>query len=490
MPDSIQELFLSPHPGATENFKRKISTAAQALADSFQVKGQAFSGLTPQELQSLLQDDELLPSAGAGSESVMQFIRDSLLPNSLKVSSTSYMAHLHSAPLIDNLAAELILSTLNQSMDSWDQAPMATEMEVHVIKGLCRLYKLPSASDGIFTSGGSQSNLMGLFLARDWYCLTKLGHDVRTSGLPEQFNRLRIYTSSVSHFSVEKSAHLMGMGFHSVRPVPVDDQMRMSPSALEALIAEDIAQCNIPMAVVATVGTTDFGSIDPLNSIRKICDQHGMWMHADAAYGSGLVLSDKYSERIKGLETCDSITVDFHKMFMLSISCGAFLLKDNSHFKLLELHADYLNREEDEEEGYVHLVGKSLQTTRRFDALKVWMSFKILGRETLGGLIDRSVETCRASYDSLTRDKRFEVVTKPEISSLVFRYIGSLEAESEREAVNIRIRKTLLHEKGIVIGQTKVKSRTFLKLTLLNPLIEPLMIKELFETIELIALAK
>ncbi len=487
MPEAIDKLFLNDTEASHREFLRRIDATAQSLVQCFQANKQAFSGKTPQELQALLGKDELLPQKGIGDSAVLKQVSQKILPHSLKVTSPHYMAHLHCAPLTDNIMAELILSTLNQSMDSWDQAPMATELEVHVIDELCRLYGYPSTASGVFTSGGSQSNLMGLFLGRDWFCKEKLSHDVRSYGLPSDFNKLRIYTSRVSHFSVEKSAHLMGMGFHAVRPVPVDEHMKMSLPHLRQMLEEDVAQGNIPMMIVATVGTTDFGSIDPLAEIRTLADQYGMWMHADAAYGSGLMLSEKYAPRLKGLEKADSITVDFHKMFMMSVSCGAFLLRQAKYFELQELHADYLNREEDEEEGYVHLVGRSLQTTRRFDALKVWMTFKSLGRETLGGLINRSVETCKASYDHLIQDDDFEAVTTPEISSLVFRFVGKGLSEDETEQINISIRSRLLHDKGIVIGQTKVHEKTFLKLTLLNPLIEPEDITELFALIKTMA---
>ena len=123
---------------------------------------------------------------------------------------------------MESLAAEQIISAYNQSMDSWDQAPAATEIEVDVTRHLCALYGYDEKSDGVFTSGGSQSNQTAIILARDWFCNNVLKYDVKKFGLPENFRKLRMYTSCISHFSMEKSAHILGMGYESVVKVPVN----------------------------------------------------------------------------------------------------------------------------------------------------------------------------------------------------------------------------------------------------------------------------
>jgi L-2,4-diaminobutyrate decarboxylase len=254
----------------------------------------------------------------------------------------------------------------------------------------------------------------------------------------------------------------------------------MDVSALRSLIDADLKAGNIPFLIVGTVGTTDFGSIDPLEELAALAREHNMWLHADAAYGSGVIMSRKYSDRVKALALCDSITVDFHKMFLMPISCSAVLLKDGSTFEALTIHADYLNREEDEEDGYTNLVDKSLQTTRRFDALKVWTSFQVRGRDGWSKLIETSMENAQYFYNQLKEDPDFAVVTEPEISSVVFRYCGNTgaaanavpaaPAELEKlDEINKKVRRNLIHEHGTIIGQTVSDGRVCLKFTLLNP---------------------
>lgn len=472
----MSNLFLTSDKKSKKAFDKIVKKSSKAIQDSLKSSA-AYSGLTPEELKKVIFTENILPESGHGFDETLEEVKKKILPNFLNVTSTDYMAHLHSPPLMESISSELILSAFNQSMDSWDQAPVATEIELQVVEKLCQLYGYDKKGDGIFTSGGTQSNLMGITLARDWFCNTKLNYDIKALGLPPEYNKFRIYTSEVSHFSVEKSAHLLGLGYNSVVKVAVDSRQKMDIDSLRTSIETDLSNGLIPICVVATIGTTDYGSIDPLEEINELCIEHGLWLHGDAAYGSGLILSSKYSSRIDGIENCDSITIDFHKMFMLPISCGAFLLKDTDNFKTLTLHADYLNREEDEEEGYTNLVGKSMQTTRRFDALKVWMTFYSQGRVNLSYIISKSVDNANFVYNSLLKREEFDVVTKPEISSVVFR----LKQDCE---VNKRVRRELIHKHGIVIGQTVLKDKTYLKLTLLNPLLTEKHLDDLLDLIK------
>jgi L-2,4-diaminobutyrate decarboxylase len=270
---------------------------------------------------------------------------------------------------------------------------------------------------------------------------------------------------------MEKGSHILGLGYDAVVKVPVDRRQKMDIEAFRKLVEQDVAQGNIPFCAVATIGTTDYGSIDDVVEMHKICQQHGMWLHADAAYGSGVIMSLGYKDRIGPLHLCDSITVDFHKMFLMPISCSAVLLANGKNFEALTIHADYLNRTEDEEDGYTNLVDKSIQTTRRFDALKVWVSFQTRGVEGWSNLISTSMENAQYLYSQLAKDSDFDVVTNPEISSVVFRLSSSFCGNSDRDEVNKKVRRSLIHDEGVVIGQTVSNGGVCLKFTLLNPLI-------------------
>ena len=453
-------VILSADKTVKQTFRSMIEQTTDAIITSFDDNA-AYSGKNVYELRSQIQDLGFLPEHGTGFEETLETVKKNIMPHLLRTWSPLYMPHLHAPALTETIASELIIGTFNDSMDSWDQGPAATELEEAMIHGLVKLFGFGEKADGTFTSGGTQSNMGALIAARDWFCNTKLGHDVKKKGLPSCYAKLRLYTSEVSHFSMEKSCHVMGLGYESVRKIPVDANCKVDINKFEMMVKQDIDDGLLPFCAVATIGTTDYGSIDDVSEMRKVCDKYGMYLHADASYGSALVMSDRYRDRMGNLGICDSVTVDFHKMFLLPISCSVVLFRDKSLQECFELHADYLNREEDEEEGYINLVDKSLQTTRRFDALKVFMAFRTRGRDGFASIVDTAVGNASYFYECLIKDPAFIAPVKPEISSVVF-------AVTDGDEANKNIRKRLMDE-GTVIGQTTKDGRVMLKFTLLNP---------------------
>ena len=455
--NSTDITVLSSQKEAKETFREMISETVDAILETI-VDDNAFSGNDPYTLRKEIEALPLLPEAGDSWQNVFPSLKATILPNLLRTWSPCYMPHLHSPALIESIAAELIIAAFNQSMDSWDQGPAATELEVKIINELCTLFGY-SDGDGTFTSGGSQSNISALVALRDKYLLEK-GWDVKKHGLPDDWRKFRIYTSSISHFSFDKGSHMAGLGYDAVVKLPVDGKMRIDIKEAERIISDDYNAGLKPFLIVATIGTTDFGSIDQVDELRRIADEYGAYLHADAAYGSGAILSS-YSSRLGNLSLADSITVDFHKMFLLPISCSALLVKDKSTLETFQLHADYLNREEDEEEGYINLVGKSMQTTRRFDALKVYISFRMRGRRGMKLIMDKVIENAEYFYSRVSSDSAFIAPCPPSLSSVVF-------ASNKGDETNKAIRKALMKE-GIIIGQTVLGDKVMLKFTLLNP---------------------
>lgn len=451
--------------------KRTMSAFYSTINDS-----NAFSGINPYELRTQIKELGFLPEKGEGFENTIKKVEDVILPHLLKTWSTKYMPHLHAPALVETISSELLIAAFNDSMDSWDQGPAATEVEESMIHGLLGLYGFGEKGDGSFTSGGSQSNISAIIAARDWYCQKWLQTDVKWDGLPSNYGKLRLYTSEISHFSMDKACHVLGLGYNAVRKIPIDNNAKVDISAFEKMLEEDVAQGLLPFCAVATIGTTDFGSIDDVSAFRILCDKYHMHLHADAAYGSAAIMSSKYRRRLGDLSLCDSITVDFHKMFLLPISCSVILFKDGSRLKCFELHANYLNREEDEEDGYINLVGKSIQTTRRFDALKVFMAFQTRGLDGFDNLVTKVIENADYFYSIIQDDPDFIAAVKPELSSVVFCLIDG-------DDVNKKVRRKLL-EKGIVIGQTEMGGKVMLKFTLLNPNLDHKEFDELIQKIK------
>ncbi|MVP01932.1 aspartate aminotransferase family protein [Paenibacillus sp. N10] len=328
--------------------------------------------------------------------------------------------------------------------------------------------------DGVFTSGGTQSNYMGLLLARDRFCMSRWHWNVRELGLHPAASRMRVLCSEAAHFTVKQSAAQLGLGEQAVVSIPVDSQHRMRPDLLEQQLTQLRDDGLLPFALVATAGTTDFGSIDPLPELAAIARRHDLWLHTDAAYGGALLLSDKHAGLLAGLDLADSIAVDFHKMFYQPISCGAFLLRDRHDFRFMRQLADYLNPAEDEEDGVPNLVTKSVQTTRRFDALKLYISLQHIGRLAFGEMIDYTLELAGGTAALIRQEPAFELMNEPVMNAIVFRYVPAScpvgrSPEEWSDELNVRIRSTLLSEGTAVLARTKANGRLWLKFTLLNP---------------------
>ncbi|GAA2090379.1 hypothetical protein GCM10009759_13910 [Kitasatospora saccharophila] len=376
-------------------------------------------------------------------------------------------AHLHCPPLAVAVAADLAVSALNPSQDSWDQAPAATALESELLAELAELVGFhPDRAAGVLTTGGTESNLMGLMLARD----QRLGPDVELNGIPAGV-RPRVLASEAAHFSVQRAAALLGLGERAVRAVPVDRELRMDPAALADAFAEAGWEGATPVAVVATAGTTDTGAVDPLHAVADLAARHGTWLHVDAAYGGGALFSKRLAPLLDGLDRADSVSLDWHKLGWQPAAAGVFLAREARTYASLARRAVYLNPADDEEAGYPSLLGQSLRTTRRPDAFKLAATLRVLGRDGLGALVDRCHENALRAAAIVRRTPELELHCDPVLTTVVFRYAVADPAESDRR--NAELRRHLLRAGRAVVGRTELPGRgpgrVRLKLTLLNP---------------------
>ncbi|WP_191565560.1 pyridoxal phosphate-dependent decarboxylase family protein [Metabacillus idriensis] len=465
----FKHLFLTN--SSIENYESQMNHAMNSVT-AIMTSRFPYSGHSPLDVKVGIERafPEFQPMIKQNHQAVFEKLAHSITANTIYVSHPACAAHLHCPPMISGLAAEVIISGLNQSMDSWDQSGAATMVEQYVMNGLCKMFQLPKG-DGVMTSGGTQSNLMGLLLAREKAAAKLWGWNIKKQGLPREHYRLKILCSEVAHFSVQQAASILGLGEDAVVLVKADKKYRMCMEDLASCIGLLKQQGDLPFALIGTAGTTDFGSIDPLDEMSKLAKAHDLWFHADAAYGGGLVLSDTKKQRLAGIEQADSITVDFHKMFYQPISCGAFLVKDRDSFSFIKHHADYLNPIEDEDDDIPNLVSKSIQTTRRFDALKPFLSFQLVGQNEWAEMIDHTMEVTQKTYEVLRKDPEFAVYHQPELSTVVFRYIGTGMLSKEKlNQLNYHIREILLKNGEVVMARTKVGGEACLKFTFLNPL--------------------
>ncbi|MDQ1029048.1 L-2,4-diaminobutyrate decarboxylase [Streptomyces umbrinus] len=447
-----------------ERYRRSVTEGIERVAAKLATTDRPFTGVTVDALAPRIEQIDL-DKPLHDTTAVLDELEDVYLRDAVYFHHPRYLAHLNCPVVIPAVLGEAVLSAVNSSLDTWDQSAGGTLIERKLIDWTNDRIGFGPSADGVFTSGGSQSNLQALLLAREEAKPGRAGWEASASHA-----KLRIFASEVSHFSVKKSAKLLGLGQDSVVSIPVGNDKRMQTVAL----ARELERCKrdglVPMAVVATAGTTDFGSIDPLPEIAELCEQFGAWMHVDAAYGCGLLASLKNRHRIDGIERADSVTVDYHKSFFQPVSSSAVLVRDAATLRHATYHAEYLNPHRMVQERIPNQVDKSLQTTRRFDALKLWMTLRVMGADGIGQLFDEVCELAGEGWRLLAADPRYDVVVEPSLSTLVFRYIPAAVTDpAEIDRANLYARKALFASGDAVVAGTKVGGRHFLKFTLLNP---------------------
>ncbi|TDB73756.1 aspartate aminotransferase family protein [Micromonospora sp. KC723] len=456
------------HSGTVEHYRRTLADGIARVAARVAATDGPCTGVTPEQLAPRIDGIDLDQPLG-DTRAALDELQDVYLRDAVYFHHPRYLAHLNCPVVIPALLGEAVLSAVNSSMDTWDQSAGGTLIERRLIDWTADRIGLGPAADGVFTSGGTQSNLQAMLLARE-EAGARLGDPagVRPSR-PELLSRLRVITSVAGHFSVQKAAKLLGLGADAVLAVPTGADRRMRADELARTIDRCRRDGLTVMAVVATAGTTDFGTIDPLPAVADICAAAGVWLHVDAAYGCGLLVSPTRRHLLDGIERADSVTVDYHKSFFQPVSSSALLVRDRRVLRHATWHADYLNPARAVERRIPNQVDKSIQTTRRFDALKLWLTLRIMGPDAVGALFDEVVDRAADAYRLLTDDPRFEVVTRSQLSTVVFRYLPTGPGQRYVDDANLHAREALAASGAAVVAGTKVDGAHYLKFTVLNP---------------------
>ncbi|WP_435749285.1 pyridoxal phosphate-dependent decarboxylase family protein [Microbacterium sp. PMB16] len=439
-------------------YRSLVAQAASRVAGRFERTTQPASGASRAELQRLV-DAVDLAGGGVGGPAAIREIDDLFLEHAVWFHHPAYAAHLNCPVVLPAVAAEIVLAAVNTSVDTYDQSTVGTLMERRLIERVSEWIGF-SAGDGVFTSGGTQSNFHALLLARE-AALARAG-----SSRAEAFARMAVFATASSHFSVGKSALLLGLSDEAVIEVADDGEGRMDPVSLDAAVVAAEASGRIPMAVVATAGTTDRGVIDPLTPIAAVCESRDVWMHVDAAYGGGLLVSPQSRDLLSGIERARSVTVDFHKSFFQPVSSSAILVREPRDLAAGAWHADYLNPVENEEPNQVD---KSLQTTRRFDALKLWVTLRAIGADRIGELFDTVIDLASAVSDEVAADPELELVGRTQLSTVLFRVRPQGIDPAGQDALVAGVRRVLFESGRALVAKTVIDGRPCLKLTLLNP---------------------
>jgi aromatic-L-amino-acid decarboxylase len=344
---------------------------------------------------------------------VLQALDDAaqLLDVSIAQPRPRFFAFVGSSGLEIGVLGDLLASCFDVNLAVW--AGAASEVEDQAVRWVSEFIGYP-AEAGAFTSGGTISNVTALAAARE-----RALPGSRRTGMTRA--RGALYCSREAHYSVVRSAELLGLGSQHVRSLAVDGQRRLRPDAVAEAIAADRAAGVTPIAVVATAGTTLTGAVDPIDALADVCEARGVWLHVDGAYGVAAASTPSAGHLFAGVERADSVTLDAHKWLFLPKACGVVLVRrhDDLHGALAH-EEDYIPHERPEH----HMVDITLEYSRPFRALKVWLAFRAHGAEAIRAAIERNLGQARLLYAEVSRHDDLEhLCAEPPLSIVPFRHV-------------------------------------------------------------------
>jgi aromatic-L-amino-acid/L-tryptophan decarboxylase len=404
------------------------------------------------------------PVGGRSSDEVLAEFRERLAPFAFAAQHPGSYSYFTPPPLPMSIAGETLAQWLNQGIDVWLAGMAGPLVEEEVVRWLCDLCAYGDDPWGVLTSGGVMANIMGLTVARDVHLTKLLDIDERPRGA--RLEGTRIYASDQTHFSIERAADLLGFPEGTLTLVPSDDVFRLRADDVAAAVADDRAAGRTPFAICAVAGSTNTGSIDDVPALAALAEREGLWLHVDAAYGAVARLSAREAHKLPALERADSLTVDPHKWLFQAYDIGGLLVKRREDL-LRTFHREPEYYAVGSDEGRpLHWYQYSLEGTRRFRALKLWLSWKHLGSDGFARLIERNVDLAQ-HLASRAKELGFEVV-EPQLAVVCLRLAPSrLDAERSDE-LQRRLQRALEVSGVGWLSTTTLRGRTWLRAGVIN----------------------
>jgi aromatic-L-amino-acid/L-tryptophan decarboxylase len=451
----------TPDPLDLDEFRRAGHHLIDRLADYLGGVEDAplFPDIEPRRLYELFR--EPVPEEPAPIEDVLAEIEAKLIPYCAQVNHPGYFGLITPTPTPAGILADLVASALNQNVALYSIGPSAVAMERETVRWLAGLAGYGAGAGGNLTSGGTMANFIGMKLARDAVSGDRAQHGGVTGGIAA-------YTSEERHVSVDKATDSVGFGRDMLRIIPTDDDFAIRIDLLEEAIERDQRAGIQPVCIVGMGGSTNTGAVDPLPRLREIADRAGAWLHVDAAYGGGMLVSREHAGVLDGLGLADSVTLDPHKWFYAPLDAGAILVRDERRLTAsFGMQPAYLADRGDPDERYNYFV-HGFEQSRRFRSLKVWMSFKRYGTRTIGEWVDANVRHAARLHELATAREEFEVARKPAMSAICIGYRAGGLSPDERAALHATVARRVEESGRFWISTTVLKGRTWFRINPVN----------------------
>ena len=386
------------------------------------------------------------PAEGRPFDELLEVLDRAATPG-LNTAGPGFLAFVPGSRLVSAAVADLLAGVLNRYTAFAFAAPGLVALEADVLDWLTGLFGLPPRSRGLVTSGASMATLSAVVTAR-------------SAMLPEDLRTGTLYVTEQAHHSVAKAATLAGLPAAAVRVVPVDAGLRLDPEALRSAVAEDRAAGRVLFLVSATAGTTNTGVVDPLPAIADVARDERLWLHVDAAYGGFFQLTDRGRRRLRGIERADSLALDAHKGLFLPFGTGILLVRDGERLRRAHTVGEpavYLQDIQDSDLPDFAAHGPEL--TRPFRGLRLWLALHLHGVDAFRAALDAGLDLAVHAHDRLSADRRFDVLTEPELSTVAFRLRRGDTAELLRRVND---------ERRVFLSGTTVHGRYTARVCVLN----------------------
>ncbi|MDY6881225.1 MAG: aminotransferase class V-fold PLP-dependent enzyme [Desulfatiglans sp.] len=528
----LRKLFIMPE--SPDKFIEFGVDLLEMIHDFFQEKGGIHSSISLPNLSNIF-DQTDLPDGPQLIKDVLSEVKSKIVGHSVKVGSPYYIGHMTSAIPYFMILLEMIIAALNQNQVKIETAKASSFVERELVAWLHRLvfdkeerYYIKNIQNhrvalGNVTSDGTLANLTALLVAREKaFPPDDVFPGTRQAGMAEglrHYNCARgvVLVSTRGHYSIRKSANLLGIGEENVLNIPVDENNRIDLKRVRSRIKR--LQDGRPgektkiIAIVGIAGSTETGNIDPLEELGEIARDAGVYFHVDACWGGSALLVDEFRHVFKGIDLADSVTIDAHKLLYCPMAMGVVLFRNEKDVHLIRHTSQYVIRRNSVDSGRFTIEG-----SRPFSCLKPWASLKIIGRKGYGLLFREAYKSTRSLKEILDRCGNFETLNKPELFILVYRFIPETVMkqilkwrditqqyradpkgkDAERKirkvnqlinALNIKLHKALRMDDSTFVSRTTLESTRYrsqnivvLRAVLINPLTDRKILQEIVDT--------
>ena len=470
-PKPLDRVPQPPHPLELVDRERVLALLTEHLSNAWA----SFDRPRPQEpeLDSALIErlGERLPAAPGDPEASLADIA-SVLDASVSPARPLYAAYIGSTGLEAGVLAGALANAYDVNLAA--AAGAAEMLENQTLRWVAEFVGYPFA-EGVFTSGGMTSNLTALTAAR-----SRALPDCRRTGVLGC--RAAVYCSDESHHSVARAVEVIGLGSEALRRIPIDARRRMRIDLLREALVADVAAGVVPVAVVATAGTTLTGAIDPLEGVAGLCAEHGVWMHVDGAYGGPAAGVPSLAPLFAGIERADSLTIDAHKWLGVQKSCSLVLVA----------HEGQLERAFAHDERYMLHAGmaangvdRTLEYSRPVRSLKLWLAFRLYGAELMRAWIEQTAAHAQALGAALAARPDFELLAEPSLSVVCFRHLPAGTASPEAlDAHNLHLARAIAADGRVYLAPAQVDGCTCLRACFMNFRTDAAHVGELLSVVE------